>query len=38
MARTDDWHVFWKGLDAPSIPEAIATALAMPVDFVGPLA
>jgi acetylglutamate kinase len=33
MARTDEWHVFWKGLDPASIPEAIATALAQPVDF-----
>src|SRR5262249_28958041 len=28
MARTDEWHVFWKGLESPHIPEAIATALA----------
>jgi bifunctional N-acetylglutamate synthase/kinase len=33
MARTEKWHVFWKGLAAERIPEAIATALAQPVDF-----
>jgi len=34
MARSEDWHVFWKGLDTERIPEAIATALAQPVDFL----
>jgi ribosomal protein S18 acetylase RimI-like enzyme len=33
MARTDKWHVFWKGLAADRIPQAIATALGQPVDF-----
>jgi acetylglutamate kinase len=33
MARSDEWHVFWKGLDPASIPDAIATAIAQPVDF-----
>jgi hypothetical protein len=33
MARTERWHVFWKGLAAERIPEAIASALSQPVDF-----
>ena len=33
MARTEKWHVFWKGLAAERIPEAIATAIDQPVDF-----
>ncbi len=33
MARTEKWHVFWKGLSAERIPEAIATAPVQPVDF-----
>ena len=33
MARAQDWHVYWKGLPTESIPEAIASALAQPVDF-----
>jgi hypothetical protein len=33
MARTESWHVFWKGLAAERIPEAIATALVQPIDF-----
>ncbi len=33
MVRTDKWHLFWKGLSPDRIPEAIATALAEPVDF-----
>ena len=33
MARTEKWHVFWKGLSADRIPEAIATSLEQPVDF-----
>jgi acetylglutamate kinase len=33
MARTEKWHIFWKGLAAERIPEAIATALVQPVDF-----
>jgi acetylglutamate synthase len=33
MARAEDWHVFWKGLGTDRIPEAIATALAQPLDF-----
>ena len=34
MARANDWHVFWKGLDPASIPDAIAAAVAMPIDFL----
>jgi hypothetical protein len=33
MARGGHWTVFWKGLSADRIPEAIATALAKPADF-----
>jgi GNAT superfamily N-acetyltransferase len=33
MARTEKWHVFWKGLVPERIPEAIASALVQPVDF-----
>ena len=33
MARTEKWHVFWKGLAAERVPEAVATALAQPIDF-----
>jgi hypothetical protein len=33
MARTEKWHIFWKGLAAERIPDAIETALAQPVDF-----
>jgi len=36
MARADEWLVFWKGLAAARIPEAITTALAQPVDFTPP--
>jgi ribosomal protein S18 acetylase RimI-like enzyme len=36
MARAGDWHVFWKGLETSRIPEAIATALAQPIDFAAP--
>jgi acetylglutamate kinase len=36
MARAGEWHVFWKGLAPERIPDAIATALAQPVDFVVP--
>jgi acetylglutamate kinase len=36
MARADEWHVFWKGLDPARISEAISTSLAQPVDFVAP--
>jgi len=36
MVRTGQWHVFWKGLAPERIPDAIATALAEPVDFVDP--
>ena len=32
MVRTDEWHVFWKGLPNERIPEAIAWAIAQPVD------
>jgi acetylglutamate kinase len=33
MARTEKWHVFWKGLAPEQIPEAVTTALAQPIDF-----
>ena len=33
LARRPDWHVFWKGLAAERIPNAIAYALAQPVDM-----
>jgi acetylglutamate kinase len=33
MARTEKWHVFWKGLAAERIAEAIETALEQPIDF-----
>ncbi|HMI85049.1 MAG TPA: hypothetical protein VK550_13200 [Polyangiaceae bacterium] len=36
MARTEKWHVFWKGLAPERIADAIATALVQPVDF-GPV-
>lgn len=32
LVRTGEWHVFWKGLAPDRIPEAIAWALAQPVD------
>ena len=34
MARAQEWHVFWKGLDTERIPQAIAAAVAQPIDFV----
>jgi acetylglutamate kinase len=34
MLRTEQWHVYWKGLLTERIPDAVATALAQPVDFV----
>ena len=34
MVRTEQWNIFWKGLAPDRIPEAIATALAEPVDFL----
>jgi len=34
MVRTEQWNVFWKGLPPDRIPEAIAAALAEPVDFL----
>ncbi len=36
LARFPDWYVFWKGLEAASIPRAIEYALAQPVDFASP--
>lgn len=33
LERTADWHVYWKGLAHERIPEAIAFALAQPVDM-----
>jgi len=34
LSRGPEWHVFWRGMPAARIPDAIATALAQPVDFV----
>jgi acetylglutamate kinase len=34
MLRTEQWHVYWKGLSPEQIPDAVATALSQPVDFV----
>jgi bifunctional N-acetylglutamate synthase/kinase len=34
MVRSEQWHVFWKGLPPDRIPDAVATALAEPVDFL----
>jgi hypothetical protein len=36
MARSEHWTVFWKGLPAGRIEEAIAIALAKPADFPEP--
>jgi acetylglutamate kinase len=36
MARMGAWHVFWKGLASDRLGDAIAYALAQPVDFVAP--
>jgi bifunctional N-acetylglutamate synthase/kinase len=33
LARLGTWHVYWKGLAPERIPDAIAFALAAPVDF-----
>jgi acetylglutamate kinase len=33
MARTEHWHVFWRGLPTTAIAEAIDKALEQPVDF-----
>lgn len=33
LERMADWHVFWKGLPPERIPEAIAFALAQPIDI-----
>jgi acetylglutamate kinase len=33
MVRTEHWHVFWKGLPAERISDAVSTALAQPIDF-----
>jgi hypothetical protein len=33
MARAQDWHIYWKGLPTEHIAQAIAAALAQPVDF-----
>jgi len=34
MMRFPEWHVFWKGLAAERVPDAIAFARSQPVDFV----
>jgi hypothetical protein len=34
MLRTERWHVYWKGLSPEQVPDAVATALSQPVDFV----
>jgi acetylglutamate kinase len=36
LHRLFDWHVFWKGLLAERIPQAIEFALAQPVDLMEP--
>jgi bifunctional N-acetylglutamate synthase/kinase len=36
MVRTEQWHVFWKGLSPDRIPDAVAAALAEPADFLEP--
>jgi acetylglutamate kinase len=33
LCRFPDWHVFWRGLPADKVPDAIAHALAQPVDI-----
>jgi acetylglutamate kinase len=33
LHRVGGWHLFWKGLSTQRIPEAIAFALAQPVDL-----
>lgn len=33
LCRFADWHVYWRGLEPARIPDAIAHALAQPVDF-----
>jgi acetylglutamate kinase len=33
MARFPEWHVFWKGLEPAHIADAIAYALAQPIDI-----
>jgi acetylglutamate kinase len=33
LARFPEWHVYWKNLPAPHIPEAIAYTLAQPIDI-----
>lgn len=38
MARDDEWQVFWRGLPAARIAEAIAWTLAQPADFPPPAA
>jgi hypothetical protein len=34
MARTANWHVLWRGIEHPRIPEIIAEAEVAPPDFV----
>jgi hypothetical protein len=36
LQRFSDWHVFWRGLPATRIEEAIAFARSLPQDFVPP--
>ena len=36
LQRFGDWHVFWRGLSATRIEEAIAFARSLPNDFVPP--
>ncbi len=36
IARAQDWDMYWKGLPIESIPQAIAAALAQPVDLLRP--
>jgi acetylglutamate kinase len=36
LQRFPDWHVFWRGLPATRIEEAIAFARSLPQDFLPP--
>jgi acetylglutamate synthase len=33
LSRFPEWHVYWKNLPSEKIPEAIAFALAAPIDI-----
>ncbi len=36
VSKARDWYVFWRGLDAEELPNAIHFALSAPVDFDSP--